>query len=156
MRVEKVYFSATDDIQLFGMLHTSEIKTRKVILSVHGMTSNCFKKREDIFAQEFTKNGIDYFCFNNRGSDIITYYEKIKDGKLVGRIEAGSALEIFEDCYHTCWIRSDDWGGTKFGVICTYRDYERFVHKVEEHYPGLCVFDCKENLFRAKRFVIEF
>lgn len=107
MIIEKIYFNATDDIRLFGLLHRSENvgyqilnQEKAVVLSVHGMTSNCFKKREDIFAQEFTNNGIDYFCFNNRGADIVGYYEKIKDGKLVGRIEAGSAKENFTDCYY--------------------------------------------------------
>lgn len=107
MFIEKIYFDATDNLRLFGVLHKSEgpeyqiLNSKKeVVLSVHGMTSNCFKKREDIFAKEFTDNGIDYFCFNNRGADIIGYYEKIKDEKLVGRIEAGSAKENFTDCYH--------------------------------------------------------
>lgn len=101
MLIEKVYFAATDDIQLFGLLHKSEKenKEKKVILSVHGMTSNCTKKREEIFAEEFTNNGIDYFSFNNRGSDIITYFEKVKNGKLITRIESGSANEVFENCY---------------------------------------------------------
>lgn len=107
MIMEKIYFEATDGIKLFGLLHKAEEQEyqilnheKAVVLSVHGMTSNCFKKREDIFAKEFTDNNIDYFCFNNRGADIIGYYEKIKDGKLVGRIEAGSARENFVDCYY--------------------------------------------------------
>ncbi|MBO5143239.1 MAG: hypothetical protein J6C46_09705 [Clostridia bacterium] len=111
MIIEKIYFNATDELQLFGLLHKSE-KTndnekisgkdtkKRVVLSIHGMTSNCFKKREDIFAEEFTKNGIDYFCFNNRGADIIEYFERVKKGKLLTRIEGGSATENFEECYH--------------------------------------------------------
>ena len=97
-----------------------------------------------------------------KGSEIGYFETLIREDHKFGRnkyiqgVITGWADLIFEDCYHTYWIRSEDWGGTKFGVICTYRDYERFVHKVEERYPGLCVFDCKENLFRAKRFVIEF
>lgn len=115
MIIEKIYFNATDDVQLFGLLHKCENtndsdknqeknqeknQNKKVVLSVHGMTSNCFKKREDIFAQEFTKNGIDYFCFNNRGADIIEYFERVKTEKLLTRIEGGSATENFEECYH--------------------------------------------------------
>ena len=129
MIIEKIYFNATDNIQLFGLLHKSEEnalygnsiekngfekndiekndieknnteKNKKVVLSVHGMTSNCFKKREDIFAEEFTKNGIDYFCFNNRGADIMEYFEKVRDGKLLERVEGGTANEKFEECYY--------------------------------------------------------
>ena len=102
MIIEKVYFSATDGIQLFGLLHKSEnnvIENKKIVLSVHGMTSNCFKKRENIFAEEYTKNGVDYFCFNNRGADIMGYYERVKEGRLITRVESGTANEVFEDCY---------------------------------------------------------
>ena len=102
MIIEKVYFSATDGLQLFGLLHKSVnngIENKKVVLSVHGMTSNCFKKRENIFAEEYTQNGMDYFCFNNRGADIMGYYERVKDGKLITRVESGTANEVFEDCY---------------------------------------------------------
>lgn len=105
MIIEKIYFSATDDIQLFGLLHKSEnsnmdVSNKSVVLSVHGMTSNSCKKREDLFAEEFTENGIDFFCFNNRGADIVSYFEKVKDGKLITRIESGSAHEKFEDSYY--------------------------------------------------------
>ena len=102
MIIEKIYFSATDDIQLFGLLHKSENSDnskKSVVVSIHGMTSNCCKKREEIFAEEFTENGIDFFCFNNRGADIISYFEKVRDGKLITRIESGSAYEKFEDSY---------------------------------------------------------
>jgi len=106
MIIEKIYFNSTDDIQLFGLLHKSEknmdndnISNQKIILSVHGMTSNCFKKREDIFAQVFTNNGFDYFAFNNRGANIMEYFEKVKEGKLTARVEGGTANERFEECY---------------------------------------------------------
>ena len=113
MKIEKVYFNATDDVQLFGLLHkvdeleetngeilNKDITNRRVVLSVHGMTSNCFKKRESIFAEEYVKNGIDYFCFDNRGANIIEYFERIKNGKLISRIESGTVYEKFEDSYH--------------------------------------------------------
>ena len=44
------------------------------------MTSNCFKKREKIIAENVENIGIDTICFNNRGSDIAKYI-KYKDGK---------------------------------------------------------------------------
>lgn len=50
MRVEKVYFNAEDGTELFGLLHTSESgNDNSVVISTHGMGSNCFKKREDYF-----------------------------------------------------------------------------------------------------------
>ena len=59
--MEKIDFIATDGIELNGILYKADNNIGKVILSVHGMTSNCFKKREDIIAKEANRNGIDYF-----------------------------------------------------------------------------------------------
>lgn len=99
MELEKIYFSATDNLQLVGLLHKGNSKTERVVLAVHGMTSNCLKRRDDILAEEFSKNGIDYFTFNNRGSDIMTYFDIVTENKLTTRIESGTSYEKFEDSY---------------------------------------------------------
>ena len=44
--MEVIYFLATDGIKLDGLLYTSKNKTEDIILSIHGMGSNCIKKRE--------------------------------------------------------------------------------------------------------------
>ena len=46
-----IYFLATDGIKLDGLLYTSENKTEDIILSVHGMGTNCMKKRETTIAK---------------------------------------------------------------------------------------------------------
>ena len=51
-------------------------KANKIILSVHGMSSNCFKEREDKLSSYMNENNIDYFCFNNRGSELVKYIRK--------------------------------------------------------------------------------
>lgn len=79
---------------------------------------------------------------------------KLGKSKYVMGVITGWADLIFEDCYHTPWMSREDCPGKKFGVMCSWRDYERFAHKVETVYPGLCVFDCK-NLCKAKRFIVE-
>ena len=79
--MEKVDFLATDGVELMGLLYKSKVKSNSVIIMVHGMTSNCFKKRNDIFAKEATDNEIDYFCFNNRGAEIIRPIKKVVNGK---------------------------------------------------------------------------
>ena len=63
MNLEKVYFKATDNLELVGLLHKGNMETKKIIISLHGMTSNCLKKREDVIAKYATKQGIDYFVF---------------------------------------------------------------------------------------------
>ena len=81
--MEKIDFLATDGIELNGILYKGEEKTNKIILSIHGMTSNCFKKRDDIIAKSANENGIDYFCFNNRGSEIVKYIMEMRKSNLV-------------------------------------------------------------------------
>ena len=74
--MEKIDFIATDGIKLNGFLYKSNKNTKDVILAVHGMSSNCFKNRDEIIAKEANKAKIDYFCFNNRGSELVKYIRK--------------------------------------------------------------------------------
>ena len=76
--MKRVNFIATDGVKLNGFLYQSESnqKSEKIILSVHGMTSNWFKKRDIEIAKKANEKGIDYFAFNNRGSEIVKYIEK--------------------------------------------------------------------------------
>ena len=76
-----INFLATDGIELTGILYNIPQKTQDVILSVHGMSSNCFKKREEVIAKKANENNIDYFCFNNRGSELAKYIRKNINGK---------------------------------------------------------------------------
>ena len=78
--MEVIYFLATDGIKLDGLLYTSENKTEDIILSIHGMGSNCMKKRETTIAKLANENGIDYFCFNNRGSELVKYSRGYTEG----------------------------------------------------------------------------
>lgn len=96
MRVEKIYFNAEDGTELFGLLHTSENRNDKdVVISTHGMGSNCFKKREDIIAQKLTSNNIAFFTFNNRGNGLIN--EVKSNGE---KILQGTVFEDVEDSYY--------------------------------------------------------
>ena len=55
-----INFLATDNVELNGILYKSEnTKNKKIILAVHGMTSNYFKKRDEIIAKYATSSGID-------------------------------------------------------------------------------------------------
>ena len=86
-------------------------KTDKVLIELHGMTSNCFKKREMIIANYVEKIGIDSICFNNRGSDIVKYI-KYKDDK---KKLAGTAYEDIEESYY------DIIGVIKYAIQLGYR-----------------------------------
>lgn len=99
MNLQKVYFETEDGVELCGLLHEPENKTEEIVIAVHGMQSNCMKKRDDILARKITKNNISYFCFNNRGHDLVNSITKKQDGKS-NKILSGSSLECIEDCYY--------------------------------------------------------
>lgn len=76
MDVEIFKFKATDGTHLDGFLNFNKNKSDSVIITVHGMASNCFKKREKSISQYAIESNIDTFIFNNRGSDIVRYLKK--------------------------------------------------------------------------------
>lgn len=91
-----VKFKATDGIILDGILQKCKKNTNKILIEVHGMTSNCFKEREKIIADKVRKLGIDTLCFNNRGSEIIKYCTKENGEKIL----QGTAYEDVEESYN--------------------------------------------------------
>ena len=79
--MEQIEFLATDGIILDGLLYKSKERTNKVILAVHGMSSNCMKKRDQVISKKANENNIDYFCFNNRESELVKYTRRNIEGK---------------------------------------------------------------------------
>ena len=132
--MEKIDFLATDGINLSGILYNGDKETKKVILAVHGMTSNCFKKRDDIIAKIANESGIDYFCFNNRGSEIVKYISKDinkKTEKMLGGMAYEDVLEGYEDIlgailrlkelgYKDIYLQGHSLGCTK--IVYTYNE----------------------------------
>lgn len=129
-----IYFLATDGIKLDGLLYTSEKKTEDIILSIHGMGSNCMKKRETTIAQVANANGIDYFCFNNRGSELVKYTRRYTEGKrekTLGGTSYEDVLEGYEDItgaiiklkelgYKNIYLQGHSLGCTK--IVYTYNE----------------------------------
>lgn len=95
MSIDIVKFNASDGIILDGILNKCEENTNKILIQIHGMVSNCFKKRERTIAQKVEKMGIDTLCFNNRGSEVVRYI-KSETASFLG----GTAYEKIEDCYY--------------------------------------------------------
>ena len=132
--MEKVDFLATDGIELSGILYNGKEKNKKIILSIHGMASNCMKTRDTIIAKNANENNIDYFCFNNRGSEIVKYISKNINGKKEKQL-AGTAyedvLESYEDIvgailklkelgYKEIYLQGHSLGCTK--IVYTYNE----------------------------------
>ena len=95
--LEKIYFELDDKVELVGLLHTPTVETNEVVISVHGMQSNCFKKREDILAKTINDAGKAYFAFNNRGTELMCYTKKT-DGRK--ELNGGSVYEDVLESYY--------------------------------------------------------
>lgn len=132
--MKKISFLATDGIILDGILYESKEKTKDIILAVHGMTSNCFKKRDEIIANRANEANIDYFCFNNRGSELVKYIKKDIEGKKEEKLGGtsyedvldgyedivGAILKLKELGYQNIYLQGHSLGCTK--IVYTYHE----------------------------------
>lgn len=95
--LKRIYFNTEDQIELVGLLETPETPTNKVVISIHGMQSNCLKQRETILSENIVNAGIAYFAFNNRGAEVMTYTKKITSEK---ELNGGVVYEDVLDGYY--------------------------------------------------------
>ncbi|MBQ6991780.1 MAG: DUF1749 domain-containing protein [Clostridia bacterium] len=95
--IEKIYFELEDEVELVGLIHKPQEKTDEIVISIHGMQSNCLKKREDILAKNINNADIAYFAFNNRGTELMCYTKKI-DGRK--ELNGGSIYEDVLESYY--------------------------------------------------------
>ena len=97
MRLIKFY--ATDNVELTGALYKTNKNNDKIILAVHGMSSNCFKKKDEVIAKYANEAGIDYCCFNNRGSELVRYITVKKDGKENKELGGATYEDVLDGYY---------------------------------------------------------
>lgn len=147
--MKKIDFMATDGILLNGILYESNSKTQTIILAVHGMSSNCLKKRDQIIAREANGIGVDYFCFNNRGSELAKYIKKEIDGKKEKRLGGTSyedVLDSYEDIvgailklkelgYKNIYLQGHSLGCTK--IVYTYNELKEESDDILENIKGI-------------------
>ena len=94
MKLETVHFKTTDGVKNKGIIYKGK-NNHKIIISIHGMATNCIKERDEKIATKAQEIDLDFLTFNNRGSEIVKYISK-EDGK---RILAGTAFEDVEESY---------------------------------------------------------
>ena len=143
--IDIVKFNAKDGIILDGILRKGEKSTKKILIQIHGMVSNCFKKRERVIAEKVSEIGIDTLCFNNRGSEIIRYikteeesflggtaYEDVEDGyyDIVGAIEYAISLG-----YEEIYLQGHSLGSTK--VVYTYNKLKEENNSILTNIKGI-------------------
>lgn len=100
MKVEKIFFKATDGVKLFGILHTPEMGARDVIIATHGIASNCLGERDDQLARYLTGRGVAYFIYNNRGNGFVTKLNKETKEHEIVPVMGGAVYEDILDSYH--------------------------------------------------------
>ena len=93
---ETIFFKAQDGVILNGIMYKNTNKTAKIRISVHGMATNCIKKRDEIIAQKANEINIDFLAFNNRGHDLVNYIKK--ESKEKPEL-AGTAYEEIAESY---------------------------------------------------------
>lgn len=147
--MKKIDFLATDGIVLNGFLYQPKEITKKVILAVHGMSSNCLKQRDDIIAETANEEGISYFCFNNRGSELVKYIRKNIDGKkekMLGGTSYEDVLESYEDIvgailklkelgYEDIYLQGHSLGCTK--IVYTYHELKEDEDELLKSIKGI-------------------
>ena len=147
--MEQINFQATDGVLLNGFIYKSNVETKTIVVSVHGMGSNCFKNREVEIAKNAIKNRIDYFCFNNRGSELARYLKKNINGKtekilagtgyedaLDGYYDVlGAVLKVKELGYENIFIQGHSLGSTK--TLYTYKKLKQEKHEILKSIKGL-------------------
>ena len=82
-----VRFPTRDDLELAGLLFEPKRTSKRVAIFIHGMGGSFESRRTNILARAFTKRGIAWFAFNNRGSYVI-------------RRGGGMGMEKIRDCVY--------------------------------------------------------
>ena len=94
--MKQINFNTVDGIEENGLLYDNNNK--EIILSIHGMTSNCFKRRNSLIADK-VKEKLDYYTFNTRGSEIVKNIVKRKDGKIIKEFGGTAFEDVLEGEY---------------------------------------------------------
>ena len=168
--MKQIDFLTTDGVTLNGFLYKSNKNdNNQVILSVHGMSSNCFKERETTIANKAITSNIDYFCFNNRGSELVKYIKRNVDGKKEKIIAGtsyedvldgyndiiGAILKLKELGYKNIFLQGHSLGCTK--IIYTYKRLKEENSEILENLKGLILLSlvditCVLKVYLGKKY----
>ena len=143
MKISKVYFNTEDNLRLIGLLHENDtFKSSAVLISVHGITSNCLNYRDEVLAKMLTDNNIAYFTFDNRGHDVLNTYDSF-----VNMNFQGSCVENVREAYYDIKAAINSMK-KKFGKIilqghsmgCTKVVYtlNKMIDKKEDLLKSIC------------------
>ena len=121
MNIQTTFFKATDGVKLKGIIYKSQSETQKILISVHGMATNCIKERDEKIAEKVNQLNIDFLAFNNRGHDLINYIKKESKEK---EELAGTSYEEISECYE------DILGAIKYAMQNNYNEIYLMGHSL--------------------------
>lgn len=121
MNTKIIFFKATDGVDLKGIIYKSEKTTSKILISIHGMATNCLKQRDEIIAKKISEIDIDFLTFNNRGHDLINYIKKQDNDKSE---LAGTSYEEISECYN------DILGAINYAIELGYEEIYLMGHSL--------------------------
>lgn len=95
--LKRIFIETEDLVELQGLISEPINKTEEIVISIHGMQSNCLKRREMILEEVVNEAGIAYMSFNNRGTELMCYTKKT-DGRK--DLNGGSIYEDILESYY--------------------------------------------------------
>jgi pimeloyl-ACP methyl ester carboxylesterase len=130
-----IRFDATDDYALSGLLYEPKKRTSRAIVWLHGTggASIFDSRRTNILGAEFTRRGVAYFPFNNRGAHLM-------------RRNGGMAYERIRDCVF------DIDGALRELRTRGYRDFTLVGHSTGAN--KVAVYDHRKPRNRVQRYVL--
>ncbi len=150
MNIETVFLKATDGVDLKGIIYKSQRKTQKILISIHGMATNCIKKRDEKIAEKTNDLNIDFLTFNNRGHDLTNYIKKENNEK---EELAGTSYEEISECYE------DILGSINYAIENNYNEIYLMGHslgstKTIYAYNKLLEENKEEILYKIKGIIL--
>ncbi|HSP33081.1 MAG TPA: alpha/beta fold hydrolase [Thermoanaerobaculia bacterium] len=157
-------FEATDGVRLSGLLFEPKRRSRRVIVFLHGTggASVFEQRRTNILAEAFTRAGIAYFPFDNRGSQIVRRLRKKKrstsGGSAHERIREsifdidGAARFLRKRGYRELIVAGHSTGANKIAVYDHYRrrnPFRRYVLLAGADDTGLLYVQLGARRFRS-------
>lgn len=147
MNIEIISFKATDGVVNDGYVINNNSK--KIIIAIHGMSSNCFKVRDEVISRKVIENGFDYMAFNNRGSELVKYIRKNVDGKEIKDLGGttyedpeegyydvkGAIKKVLELGYEEIYLQGHSLGTTK--VVYTYNKLKNENSELIKYIKGI-------------------
>ena len=164
MNAKQILFHTPDQVVLGGMIYQTENTTKKIMISTHGMATNCFKKRDEIIAKTVSEANIDYLIYNNRGHDIVSYIQKVNGEKQLGGMAyedveeayydiVGAMQYALENGYETIYLLGHSLGATK--TVYTYHKLQEENSEIVKHVEAVILLSLIDIPFATKVYLGE-